>query len=130
MALWLVSSSLEQVFGQLLAAWVITLTTPAGAVVISMSSGAEGLPLLQPGYLQQAHSRHGTHNHLRGQTCQTCTMPQKQQQSIEPPQPQQQQADPGAEAIDTIWKACAYGDLDKLHAFIKDNPAQASLLAT
>ena len=94
---------------------------------MSMPGGADILPLLhqQPGYLQQAHNRHGSHTHLRGQACQTCTMPQQQQQSVEPPQPQQQQADPGAEAIDTIWKACAYGDLDKLHTFIKDNPAQA-----
>lgn len=125
--MWRVSGSPEQAFGQLLAAQAIVIKTPAGAVIMSITGGAEGLPLLQPGYLQQAHSRHGTHTHLRGQACQTCAMPQQQQQqSVEPPQSQQQQADPGAEAIDTIWKACAYGDLDKLHAFIKDNPAQAS----
>lgn len=32
---------------------------------------------------------------------------------------------PEAELIDSVWKACAYGDLDKLKEFIELNPSSA-----
>eukprot|EP01025_Chloroclados_australasicus_P055875 TRINITY_DN6862_c0_g1_i10.p1 TRINITY_DN6862_c0_g1~~TRINITY_DN6862_c0_g1_i10.p1 ORF type:complete len:578 (+),score=56.76 TRINITY_DN6862_c0_g1_i10:127-1860(+) len=60
---------------------------------------------------------HGHHHHHHHH--QHCQHQQQQQQQTQ----QQEGGEVGAvEVIDSVWKACAYGDIDKLRELVKEKP--------